>query len=173
MSRTAALLLAIALAACSKTETNTTTDTPPAQPAAATTDTSPAATTSSSAAPSSPVCNLVTPDDLKRITTIDFKAGEGAASQGDLARCTFNRAAGAGGITITTHQSDASGLYKAMPGMAAVTGTGIGQHAWWSDQVSTFFSVNGTKTLVIAFNYPDPKNRDAAMEIAKLIVPKL
>jgi hypothetical protein len=110
---------------------------------------------------------------LKRITTIDFKPGEGAPSQGDLSRCTFNRATGAGGITITTHQSDASGMYKAMPGMAAVTGTGIGQHAWWSDQVSTFFSVNGTKTLVIAFNYPDAKNRDAAMEIAKLIVPKL
>lgn len=188
MKRTAPLLFAMFLAAaCGQHESSTpatdtnasaTTDT---AASAATTDSTASATTASasstdttsSAAATSGACSLITAAELNQITGMTFDAGQSAAEQADMSKCVFNATGGQkASVSIALHQSDASALYNMLPGMATITGNGIGDKAWWSPQVSNFVSLKGGKTLHIAFNGVTAK-QEWAEGIAKAITPKM
>ncbi|HEX8152644.1 MAG TPA: hypothetical protein VF698_05935 [Thermoanaerobaculia bacterium] len=178
MRRIAPLLLFFALACHQGHES---TDTAPAATAsessatATATDTtgSAATATTASTAPASGACALVTPEDLNRITGMTFGAGQETASGGDISKCVFTATGGGQAtLTIALHQSDASKLYNIMPGMASITGNGIGDQAWWSPQVSSLVSLKNGKTLHIAFNGVQAQ-QGWAEEIARIITPKM
>jgi hypothetical protein len=189
MKRTAPLLFAMFLAvACGQHESSApasdsaaTTDTAFRADTAATADTASVAPpasasstdTSPTAASSSGACSLITAAELNQITGMTFDAGQSAAEQADMSKCVFNSTGGQkASVSIALHQSDATALYNMLPGMATITGNGIGEKAWWSPQVSNFVSLKGGKTLHIAFNGTTAK-QEWAEGIAKIITPKI
>ena len=176
MRRIAPLLLLFALA-CNQGHEST--DTAPAATAsestATTADTTASASTASTAstAPATGACALVTPEELNRITGMTYGAGQETASGADISKCIFTATgSGQGTLTIVLHQSDASKLYNIMPGMASITGNGIGDQAWWSPQVSSLVSLKNGKTLHIGFNGVQAQ-QGWAEEIARIITPKM
>ena len=189
MKRTAPLLFAMLLTiACGQGETSTpaasdttasaTTD------SGATSDTAPSATTASApttdtsgTAPAggtaSGACGLITAAELGQITGMTFGEGQSSAEQADLSKCVFNATGGQqASVSIALHQSDATALYNMLPGMATITGNGIGEKAWWSPQVSNFVSLKGGRTLHVAFNGTTAK-QEWAEGIARVITPKM
>jgi hypothetical protein len=116
---------------------------------------------------------MITAAELGQITGMTFDAGQSAAEQADMSKCVFNATGGQqASVSIALHQSDASALYNILPGMATITGNGIGEKAWWSPQVSNFVSLQRGKTLHVAFNGTTAK-QEWAEGIAKVITPKM
>lgn len=182
MKRTAPLLFAIFLvAACNQNE-SASSDTAAASASAsadtaASSDTAAATSasndTTATAATATGACSMITAAELGQITGMTFGAGQSAAEQADMSKCVFNSTGGqTASVSIALHQSDATALYNMLPGMATITGNGIGDKAWWSPQVSNFVSLKGTRTLHIAFNGA-PAKQEWAEEIARVITPKM
>jgi hypothetical protein len=195
MKRTAPLLFALFLAvACGQSETvssdtaatsdtaaSASSGTTATADTAASASSAPTATDSTatdstgtgSAATASGACGMITAAELNQATGMTFGEGQSTAQQADMSKCTFTATGGqTGSVTIALHQSDASALYNMLPGMATITGNGIGEKAWWSPQVSNFVSVKGGKTLHIAFNGA-PAKQEWAEGIARIITPKM
>jgi hypothetical protein len=184
MKRTAPLLFAMFLAAAcgqsestapaSDTTASATADTASTAATAdtATTASAPSTDTTSTAASTSGACSLIAAAELNQLTGMTFDAGQSAAEQADMSKCVFNASGGQkASVSIALHQSDATALYNMLPGMATITGNGIGDKAWWSPQVSNFVSLKGGKTLHIAFNGVTAK-QEWAEGIARIVTPK-
>jgi hypothetical protein len=147
-------LVVLALAAC-KGEPGSTTDQNSTAPSAANNDTAARVTHVGNAATHGPdACTLLSADDLKRITGLDYAAGV-AATGNTGKQCRFDSANGQGPSIDLAIRDSAD--FKPPTGAEAVSGAG--EAAWWNGGAKQFIVKKGDRILIIAFSgaSTDPK----------------
>jgi len=123
-------------------------------------------------------CALISTDDLRRITGFAAKEGETTGDEKSAHRCTWHEGgeAGAGVITITIHVENLDrlmGQLRNIPMSEPLSG--LGDEAYWNNALNQLTMRSGARVITISFNSSGgaTDHRNAAIEIAKLILPKL
>lgn len=121
------------------------------------------------------ICDRVTLDELQRVTGRVYEAGQIAADETTIQRCTWATSdADAGPITLTVHPTNAESAleqYLAFPGMEEIEGPG--DRTWWSHAVQTYVVRDGDRAIVVGFSTHDSSHRQHAETIVEYAMARL
>lgn len=114
-------------------------------------------------------CELVTSNDLERITGMKFAPGVTVTHERQLDRCGFEQATGgAGGVTVALYVenvADPGTAFQITPDMQVASG--VGDSAYWSPSQRAFITRKDNRVIIVAFKSEGGNQQRLAAEIAR------